>query len=163
MSSKKQPFHFRILKARISETLIKELFKINNYNVFNFGMEEVMPGIVGSLNTNNSAEARQIRQLPDFVIQNKIDGSLHYVEVKYRHNCSFRIEDLGKDYKYTNAFFIIVHKEGIGCISYNDLNRIGFLPEEDIFKLEGQQEFKFSATSIKEFKNYAKMFFQGVE
>lgn len=49
-------------------------------------MEEVLPGIVGSLNTNKSAEAQSIRQLPDFVVQSKDDGSLHYVEVKYRHN-----------------------------------------------------------------------------
>ena len=112
---KKQPFHFRILKAHVAETLIKELFKLNNYNVFNFGMEEVLPGIVGSLNTNTSAEAQGIRQLPDFVVQSNKDGSLHYVEVKYRHNGRFKITELPNDFKYINAFFIIVHKTGINC------------------------------------------------
>ena len=77
MTYKKQPFHFRILKARVAESLIKELMKINDYNVFNYGMEAVLPGIVGSLNKNSSTEASQIRQLPDFVIQNKANGSLH--------------------------------------------------------------------------------------
>lgn len=61
MTNKKQPFHFRILKARIAETLIKELFKLNDCNVFNFGMEEVLPGITGSLNRDNSSEAQSIR------------------------------------------------------------------------------------------------------
>ena len=61
MNNKKQPFHFRILKARIAETLIKELFKLNNYNVFYFGMEEVLPGITGSLNNNTTSEAQSIR------------------------------------------------------------------------------------------------------
>ena len=58
MLKKKQPFHFRILKARIAETMVKELFKLNGYNVFNFGMEEVLPGIVGSLNTKRTNENR---------------------------------------------------------------------------------------------------------
>lgn len=73
-----------------------------------FRMEELLPSISGSLNKNNSAEAQSIRQLPDFVIQNTEDGSLSYLEVKYRNNGIFKRSDLQKDFKYTNAFFIIV-------------------------------------------------------
>jgi len=163
MNNKKQPFHFRILKARIAETLIKELFKLNNYNVFNFGMEEVLPGITGSLNKDNSTEAQGIRQLPDFVIQNTADGSLSYLEVKYRHNGIFQRTDLPEDFKYTNAFFIIVHKTGIKCISFTELCEIGYLPNKTHFTLSTQQYFSLSESSIKEFEDYAKMLFEGVE
>ena len=163
MDRKKQPFHFRILKARVAETLIKELFKLNGYNVFNFGMEEVLPGIVGSLNSNTSTEAQSIRQLPDFVIQNREDGSLSYLEVKYRHNGHFKRSELPADFKYINAFFIIVHKSGIGCISFNNLSKIGYLPNETQFTLKGQQQFVLSADSINEFEGYAKMLFNGVD
>jgi len=137
----KQPFHYRILKARVAETLIKELFKLNNYNVFNFGMEQVMPGIVGSLNKNNTPEANNIRQLPDFVVQNRDTGDLNYVEVKYRHNGNFRRSELPEDFKYTNAFFIIVHKEGINCISFKELSELGYLPQLEKFKLSRQSIF----------------------
>ncbi len=163
MNNKKQPFHFRILKARIAETLIKELFKLNNYNVFNFGMEEVLPGITGSLNKNTSSEAQSIRQLPDFVIQNTEDGSLSYLEVKYRHNGIFKRTDLPEDFKYTNAFFIIVHKTGINYISFSDLTEIGHLPDRAPFTLRTQQDFALSDNRIAEFENYAKMLFEGVE
>ena len=163
MNKKKQPFHFRILKARIAETLIKELFKLNGYNVFNFGMEEVLPGIVGSLNKNTSTEAQSIRQLPDFVVQSNDDGSLHYVEVKYRHNGVFKRTELPDDFKYTNAFFIIVHKTGLNCISFSDLSKIGYLPAKAPFTLRTQQQFKICESSIKEFEGYAKMLFEGVK
>lgn len=159
----KQPFHFRIVKARIAETLIKELIKLNGYNVFNFGMEEVMPGITGSLNTNNSEEAQMIRQLPDFVIQSITDGTLQYVEVKYRSTGDFKFTDLPKDFKYTNAVFIIVHKTGIGCISFSELKEKGSLPKKSPHTIETQKYFHLSSESITEFKNYAKMLFSGVE
>ncbi|MEZ5195138.1 MAG: hypothetical protein R2764_01665 [Bacteroidales bacterium] len=158
----KQPFHFRILKARIAETLIKELFKLNGYNVFNFGMEQVLPGITGSLNTNTSEEAQIIRQLPDFVIQNTSDGSLQYVEVKYRNKGNFKFADLPKDFKYTNAVFIIVHKTGIGCISYNQLKEIGKLPLNGPYTIDNQNYFQLSEDSVQEFMNYARMLFAGV-
>jgi len=61
-------------------------------------MEEVLLGIVGSLNSNTSTEAQSIRQLPDFVVQNSNDGSLSYLEVKYRHNGVFKRTDLTKDF-----------------------------------------------------------------
>jgi hypothetical protein len=163
MNKKTQPFHYRIIKARIAETIIKELFKHNAYRVYNFGMEEVLPGIVGSLNTNKSVEASQIRQLPDFVVQNSSDGQLFYVEVKYRHNGIFQRTALDKDFKYANAIFIIVHKSGIGCISFKELDEIGYLPNEDPFTLKGQKYFMLKKESIEEFEAYAQRFFKGVD
>lgn len=126
-------------------------------------MEEVLPGITGSLNNNTSSEAQSIRQLPDFVLQNTVDGSRSYLEVKYRHNGIFRRTDLPEDFKYTNAFFIIVNKTGINCISFSDLTEIGHLPNEAPFTLSTQQHFALTDTSIKEFENYAKMLFEGVD
>jgi len=32
-------FHYRMIKARVAETIIKELFLVSGYNVFDYGME----------------------------------------------------------------------------------------------------------------------------
>lgn len=126
-------------------------------------MEEVLPGIVGSLSSYFCEEAQSIRQLPDFLIQNTDDGSLSYLEVKYQYNGIFKRTDLPKDFKYTKALFIIVHKTGINCISFEELDKIGYLPAQIPFTLSSQKYFKLSKQSIKEFENYAMMLFHGVE
>jgi hypothetical protein len=105
------------------------------------------------------AEASQIRQQPDFVVQNKIDGRLHYVEVKYRHNGVFKRGDLAEDFNYQDAYFIIVHKKGIRCISFEELDKLGKLPDEDKYCLGESKEFSLSKESIEEFVRYACMFF----
>lgn len=39
----KNNFHYRMIKARIAETIVKELFQICGYSVFEHGMERAMP------------------------------------------------------------------------------------------------------------------------
>jgi hypothetical protein len=160
---KHNPFHYRIVKARLAETLIKELFKINNYNVFGFGVEQSLSGLESSLHKSHSPEALQIRQQPDFVVQNTLDGTLHYVEVKYRHNGVFKRDELAKDFSYQNAYFIIVHKKGIRCIAFEELDKLGYLPEDNKYCLGQSNDFSLSKESIDEFLCYASMFFNGVE
>jgi hypothetical protein len=51
---KHNPFSYRIVKGRLAETLIKELFKVNNYNVFGFGVEQSLSGLEEGLHKNKS-------------------------------------------------------------------------------------------------------------
>lgn len=155
-------FHFRLVKARLAETLIKELFKINGYNVFNFGMETVMPMITGTLNKDSSTEALDIRQMPDFVVQRTSDGALFYVEVKYRANGKFSRAELPQDFRYQNAWFIIVSRETVQCASFNQLDKGIQMTGSDQTLLEHVNPFELSLESIEEFKSYGQMFFNGV-
>jgi hypothetical protein len=43
-----------IIKARVAETIIQELFIQNRYNVFNYGMERTMPTLIGKIYRDRS-------------------------------------------------------------------------------------------------------------
>ncbi len=159
----KNHFPFRLIKARVAETVIKQLFIQCGYHVFDHGMEQTLPLITGRLNKDNSKEALQIRQMPDFVVQNPTDGQLVYLEVKYRASGSFESKDLGKDFHYKNAVFIVVSKEGMYCISYPELIEIGRLPLKKEFKLSNSVHFQLSASLVEEYEEFAMRLFEGVE
>lgn len=159
------PFHYRLIKARVAETIVKELFQVCGYNVFEYGMERTMPEILGRLNQDNSETALQIRAMPDFVVQSPPPGNeLFYVEVKYRKNSNFpdRSEDLA-NYPFKNAWFIIVSQKDIRCISYTDI-ALGKKPEtNDEYLLVNSVVFNLDKATVQQFQEYSNSFFKGVK
>ena len=121
--SKRETFsRENMIKGRIAETLIEELFLSLNYGVFRYGMENTIPGIVKLLSGVRGDVASNIRKMPDFVIQHPKDKSVYFVEVKFRANGEFDKEDSSlKDYPFKNAYFIVVSKKHIKCITYDEL------------------------------------------
>jgi len=158
-------FHYRMIKARIAETIIKELFQLCGFNVFEHGMERTMPTITGKLNCDESDTALKIRKMPDFVVQAPPpDNKLHYVEVKYRKSSNFPASsDNIKNYPYKNAWFIIVSKKDIRCISYQQIMAGENLKKDDSYLLENSKEFNLNTDLVKQFQKYATDFFNGVE
>lgn len=156
-------FPFRLVKARVAETLIKQLFISCGYQVYDHGMEQALPTITGKLNTNNSPEALQIRQMPDFVVQHILSGQLLYLEVKYRAAGVFKLSDLGPDYHYKQAVFIIVSKKGIFCISYTKLQELGKMPVSAAYRLANSAHFQLDTQQIKAYEVFATQLFSGVE
>src|SRR5690606_40834106 len=77
-------YRYNMIKGRIAETLIQELFLSLNYNVFRFGMENTIPGIMELLKGVRSDVAHEIRRMPDFVIQDPRTKSVYFLEVKFR-------------------------------------------------------------------------------
>jgi len=62
-------YRYRVIKGRIAETLIEELFLSIGYNVFRHGMENTVPSIVDLLKGVSSDVADNIRLMPDIVVQ----------------------------------------------------------------------------------------------
>ena len=158
-------FHYRMIKARVAETIVKELFQLCNFNVFEYGMERSMPTITGKLNYDNSDTALQIRKMPDFVVQSPPpESNLFYVEVKYRKNCKFPspADDI-QNYPYKNTWFIIVSKKDIRCISYSEIIDGKKLTDNDSYLLKNSNIFKLNKKLVIQFQNYAIKFFEGVE
>jgi hypothetical protein len=110
LSEKDREYRYNMIKGRIAETLIQELFLSLGYNVFRYGMENTIPGIMELLKGVRSDVAKQIRRMPDFVIQNPESKDVYFLEVKFRASESFKITDLPKNYPYENAYFILVSK-----------------------------------------------------
>ncbi len=97
LSKREERYREGMIKGRIAETLIEELFLSLEYNVFRYGMENTVPGIMGLLKGVRSDVAHNIRRMPDFVVQKK-NGEVYFIEVKFRAKEEFKFGDLPEDY-----------------------------------------------------------------
>jgi hypothetical protein len=61
----------------MAENLVQDLFINSGYNVFNYGIERMMPGISKRFQINkDTSTVRALRYMPDFVIQSMQTGDL---------------------------------------------------------------------------------------
>jgi hypothetical protein len=162
LSEKDREYRYNMIKGRIAETLIQELFLSLGYNVFRYGMENTIPGIMELLKGVRSDVAKQIRRMPDFVIQNPESKDVYFLEVKFRASESFKITDLPKNYPYENAYFILVSKKHIKCITYSELVEGKEITPTSRNYLGSRKEFDLEKNVIIDFCNFAVQFFEGV-
>ncbi|MBU0760920.1 MAG: hypothetical protein KJ600_03305 [Nanoarchaeota archaeon] len=151
-----------MIKGRIAETLIEELFLSLKYNVFRYGMENTVPGIMELLKGVRSDVADNIRRMPDFVIQKKEGGQVYFLEVKFRKNEEFSIKDLPKNYPFENAYFVVVSKKHIKCITYEELKAGKEISPTSKNYLGSRKEFELDKGAIIDFCNFAIKFFRDV-
>ena len=151
-----------MIKGRIAETLIEELFLSLGYNVFRYGMENTVPGIMKLLKGIRSDVAETIRKMPDFVIQNTKTGDVFFIEVKFRASEEYSLNDVDKDYPFENAFFIIVSKKHIKCLSYQELKSGKRITPTCHNYLGNRKEFELDKEVIIDFCDFAVKFFSEV-
>ncbi|WP_435138541.1 hypothetical protein [Formosa sp. A9] len=163
LSAKDKNYRYNMIKGRIAETLIQELFLSLGYNVFHYGMENTIPGIMELLKGVRSDVANEIRRMPDFVIQNPKTNEVFFIEVKFRKSGEFLPKHLPKDYPYSNAFIILVSKKHIKCISVKELEEGKEISPSSRNYLGSRKEFELDKDIIIDFCNFAIQFFQGVE
>ncbi len=154
-------YHFNSIKGRIAETLIQELFLRLKYPVFRYGVENTLPGIVGLLKGNKTEAAKEIRSMPDFVIQNPRTNRVYFIKVKFRANETFTRSELIDDYPWENTYFIVVSKKHIKCITFPELQRGKAVTPTSKNYLGNRKEFGLDRDVIVEFCDYALLFFQG--
>lgn len=162
LSDKDKNYRYNMIKGRIAETLIQELFLSLNYNVFRFGMENTIPGIMELLKGVRSDVALEIRRMPDFVMQNPTTKDVHFVEVKFRASGEFKFQDLPKDYPYTNAFIVLVSKKHIKCITVTELIEGKEITPTSHNYLGSRKEFDLDKEVIIDFCKFAIQFFENV-
>lgn len=162
MTEKESSYRFNMIKGRIAETLIQELFLSLGYNVFRYGMENTIPAIITLLKGVKNEVANEIKSMPDFVIQNPRNNEVHFVEVKFRKNGTFKRSDLPKDYAWSNAYFIIVSKKHIKCITFDELEKGDEITATSKNYLGSRKEFDLDKQTIIEFCEFALTFFEGV-
>lgn len=171
LSNSDQSFNFskrdsnfveNMIKGRIAETLIEELFLSLNYSVFRYGMENTVPGIMKLLRGVRSDVATNIRRMPDFVIQNNKNGEVFFIEVKFRKDEVFTSENLDKDYPYENCYFVVVSKKHIKCVTYNELRAGDAVTPTSRNYLGSRKEFELDKDVIIQFCDFAVKFFSVV-
>ncbi len=162
LTDKEKNYRYGMIKGRIAETLIQELFLSLKYNVFRYGMENTIPGIMELLKGVRSDVAQEIRRMPDFVIQNSTTKDVYFVEVKFRASGNFKAKDLPKDYPYTNAYIILVSKKHIKCLTVQELLDGKEMTPESRNYLGNRKEFDLDKEVIIDFCNFAIQFFESV-
>ncbi len=160
LSERKSHFTEGMIKGRIAETLVEELFLTLDYNVFRYGMENTVPGIMKLLKGVRGDVATNIRRMPDFVVQK--GKEVFFVEVKFRTSEEFTMKDLPKNYPFENAFFIVVSKKHIKCITYKELIDGKEITPTSKNYLGSRKEFDLDKQVIIDFCNFAVKFFEGV-
>ena len=162
LTDKELNYRYGMIKGRIAETLIQELFLGLGYNVFRYGMENTIPGIMELLKGVKSEVAQHIRRMPDFVIQHPVRKDVYFVEVKFRANGEFRAQDLPKDFPYTNAYVILVSKKHIKCLTVQELWDGKEMTPETKNYLGNRKEFYRDKDVIVDFCYFAIQFFESV-
>ena len=162
LSDRQSKYRESMIKGRIAETLIEEVCLALDYNVFRYGMENTVPGVMNLLKGVRSDVADNIRRMPDFVVQHPKTKDVYFVEVKFRASESFSKKDLPKSYPFENAYFILVSKKHIKCITYGELIEGKEVSPSSKNYLGNRKEFDLDKDVIIDFCNFAVRFFEGV-
>ena len=162
LKDKEWTYHYNMIKGRIAETLIQELFLSLKFNVFRYGMENTIPGIMELLKGVRSDVAKDIKNMPDFVVQDPRSNSVYFVEVKFRAAETFKFTDLPKEYPYTNAYIIVVSKKHIKCITVEELKNGKEISPHCKNYLGSRKEFDLDKEVIIDFCEFAVKFFENV-
>ena len=161
LSDHEHDYRENMIKGRIAETLVQELFLSLGFNVFRYGMENTIPGIMKLLKGVKSDVANEIRRMPDFVVQDT-NGEVHFVEVKFRSSEIFTRKDLAINYPWHNALIIVVSKKHIKCLSFKELEDGKEIYPKCNNYLGNRKEFELNRKVIIEFCDFALKFFQGI-
>ncbi|MHA6246901.1 hypothetical protein ACXYMU_03115 [Pontibacter sp. CAU 1760] len=153
---------YNLIKGRIAETLVEQLFLSLGFQVFKYGMENTIPGIMDLLKGVKDEVAMEIRRMPDLVVYK--DGKAHFIEVKFRASGTFQLKDIdkNKDYPYQNALIVLVSKKHIKCISYSELVDGKEISPSCRNYLGSRNEFETDKERIVEYCQYAVKFFENV-
>ncbi|MFZ2282331.1 MAG: hypothetical protein WAV86_00490 [Lutibacter sp.] len=162
-TSKENPWISGVIKGRIAETIVEELFRSLDFQVFSYGMENSIPGIKDLLKGVRGDVAKNIRQMPDFVVFK--DHTAHFIEVKYRASGELTLKDIERygDYPFENALFVLVTKKHIKCISFQELLDGKEITPSCRNYLGKRKEFDTDSTKIIEYCKYAVKFFENVD
>lgn len=160
--SKENPWVSGVIKGRIAETIVEQLFRSLGFQVFSYGMENSIPGITDLLRGVRGDVEKNIRQMPDFVVFK--DNMAHFIEVKYRASGELKLKDIEKygDYPFENALFVLITKKHIKCISYSELKSGNEITAKDHKYLGNRNEFETDKALIIEYCKYAVKFFENV-
>ena len=155
-------FSENAIKGRVAETIIQELFLAHGFNVFHYGMERSVPGIAQLTRKTDGDVKRRIQTMPDFVVQDPRNSRLHFVEVKYRSNGAFSMEDIKADYPWPHAYFIVVSRDHIKCLTYKQLASGKAITATCNNLLIVRKDLDLDRKLIVQFGQLAKRFFTGV-
>lgn len=151
---KKTKFKDSVIKGKLAETIVEEMFFAMDYRVFRFGMENTLPGFMNRYFPKKGEVAEQVRKMPDFIIVK--DSQIAFIEVKYRTNGKFDFKKHygQRQYPYKNAYFILVTPKHILIQKASELEK-----GKNFIYLINCKDFETDRETILEYITFCKKFF----
>jgi hypothetical protein len=116
-------FNYNLLKGKIAERLIEQLFIDLGYDIFPYGIETHIPNyqkFFNNLSAKNARILKPLRIFPDFVVASNDGKQTFLIDVKYRKNGTILLKNF-KDYNIENVLFIIITYDSISYINSNEI------------------------------------------
>jgi hypothetical protein len=153
-------FRFNLIKGQLAESIVQQLFTIHNYKVFPYGMENTIPGIIELLQGPKCDVYHQIRQMPDFIIQEKSSKRLFFIEVKYKADGHYNYQLLKSPYIYEQGYVIVITKLHIKCLSVAELKEGKEINKDCDNLLSNRTEFNLDSRVVSHFTKIAQKFYK---
>ncbi len=156
-------FRFRLTMGRIGESLVQELFHMEGYQTYKYGMENIYQHLYHQIKEENSTTARSIRCSPDLVVFNPKKDRTNFIEVRVCMSNYFKFDQKWNDYpsKFPGGFFVIVTPLHFYLVSFEEMKerrRLVFEKSDDV-KLTENNIFDFRNKSIGNFEQFASVYF----
>ncbi|PKK81367.1 MAG: hypothetical protein CVT47_02810 [Thermoplasmata archaeon HGW-Thermoplasmata-2] len=156
-----------MIKGRIAEALIEQLFLSLEYSVFRYGMENTVPSVTKLIQGIQGEVADAIKMMPDFVIRPPKSERLFFVEVKFRKGGELHSDDEGRvkylQKIYPQAYIILVSEKHIKSVQISDY--VNKRKGGEFRYLAEQEDFDFppeARDQIITFCRFASKFFSNV-
>ncbi|MCH8520018.1 MAG: hypothetical protein LAT82_04660 [Nanoarchaeota archaeon] len=104
-------FRFNLMKGKIVEVIIQNMFECTDYQVFSYGHENTLGYMKNELKKykKHNDTLKKIRFTPDFVIYNPKTEETRLIEVKYNNSKNNKIiSDFEPYQKYWSDCYILV-------------------------------------------------------
>lgn len=118
-------FNYNLLKGRIAENIIEQLFLALNFKVYRFGIENAIPDfkllLENSNAKNNGKIIEKIKNTPDYFIYSEELG-MFLIEVKYRSKGILELDKF-KDFHFPMAHIILVTPDAIKITTAKEIEK----------------------------------------
>ena len=151
-------FASNVVKGRIAESLIEEIFKEAGYKVYRFGYEAILQNISQTnIDIKESKTKDKIRSIPDFVVVSP-GGSIQLIEVKYSADGKLRKENLKKyiDFWDEARIILVTSKEPYFQMFYIK----SIMNGKSLIPLEKDRFTTINSDIIKKFSKVVKEYFK---
>jgi hypothetical protein len=151
-------------KNYLTQSLLQELFLIENYQTFKYGLENTYQYLYKRLRNNNKPSSKSLRQSPDLIIYEPCDENLYYAEIKYRSKGVFNynpMKFLNYIERFPNGYFFIATPKHFYVISFEEMRakkEINFNDHPE-YLLENSKEFNLRSLTIGHFEKFLSVFY----
>ncbi|WP_024771759.1 hypothetical protein [Aquimarina macrocephali] len=155
---------FSLTVGRIAESLIQELFLLEGYQTYKYGLENTYQYLYKQLKYNNTSAAKSLRKSPDLILYDPTNEQLNYAEVKFSSTGHFIFKETqfeNYEQSYPEGYFFLVTPTNLYCLPFEEMRKrkkVVFEKCEDLL-LINSKHFDLREKSIEHFEKFVSVFY----